>query len=80
MTGNGPATVITDLAVMGFDDRTREMILEAWFPGRSPADVLERMEFAVDVSRAAEVMAPTPEELKAKLEELFGKTEAKSEK
>jgi glutaconate CoA-transferase subunit B len=70
LTGNGPATVITDLAVMGFDDRTREMILEAWFPGRSPADVQERMEFEVDVSRARELEPPTERELKILREEV----------
>ncbi|MCU0563296.1 MAG: ketoacid-CoA transferase [Desulfobacterales bacterium] len=70
LTGNGPATVITDLAVMGFDDATREMILEAWFPGRSPADVLERMEFEVDVSCARELEPPTERELRILREEV----------
>jgi glutaconate CoA-transferase, subunit B len=70
LTGNGPATVITDLAVMGFDETTREMILEAYFPGKNPGSILERMEFAVDVSRARELEAPTERELRILREEV----------
>jgi glutaconate CoA-transferase subunit B len=70
LTGNGPATVITDLAVMGFDETTRAMILEAYFPGKNPGDILERMEFAVDVSRARELEPPTERELRILREEV----------
>jgi glutaconate CoA-transferase subunit B len=55
---------------MGFNDATREMILEAWFPGRNPSDVLERMEFEVDVSRARELEPPTERELRILREEV----------
>lgn len=64
LTGNGPSTVITDLAVMGFDDETREMVLEAYFPGKTPQMVLDNMEFAVDVSRARQLEPPTKRELR----------------
>ncbi|MCU0602614.1 MAG: ketoacid-CoA transferase [Desulfobacterales bacterium] len=64
LTGNGPSTVITDLAVMGFDDETREMVLEAYFPGKTPQMVLDNMEFAVDVSRARQLEPPTERELR----------------
>lgn len=64
LTGNGPSTVITDLAVMGFDEQTREMVLEAYFPGKTPGMVLDNMEFAVDVSRARELEPPTERELR----------------
>ena len=70
LTGNGPAAVITDIAVMGFDPTTREMVLEAFFPGRTPAEVLERMEFAVDVSAAVELEAPSARELRILREEV----------
>jgi len=63
LTGNGPTAVISDLAVMGFDDATKEMFLEAYFPGASPQKVLENMEFAVDVSRARELEPPSEREL-----------------
>jgi glutaconate CoA-transferase subunit B len=56
--------VITDLAVMGFDDETREMVLEAYFPGKTPRMVLDNMEFAVDVSRARELAPPSARELR----------------
>jgi glutaconate CoA-transferase subunit B len=64
LTGNGPSTVITDLAVMGFDERTREMVLEAYFPGKTPQMVLDNMEFTVDVSRARPLEPPTERELR----------------
>jgi glutaconate CoA-transferase subunit B len=64
LAGNGPTAVISDLAVMGFDDATREMFLEAYFPGASPQGVLENMEFAVDVSRARELEPPSERELR----------------
>jgi glutaconate CoA-transferase subunit B len=70
LTGNGPASVITDRAVMGFDEVTREMVLEACFPGQTPAGILECMEFAVDVSRARELEPPTERELRILREEV----------
>jgi glutaconate CoA-transferase subunit B len=56
--------VITDLAVMGFDSKTREMYLEAYFPGKTPQEILSNMEFAVDVSRARELEPPSERELR----------------
>jgi glutaconate CoA-transferase subunit B len=64
LTGSGPSTVITDLAVMGFDGTTREMFLEAYFPGKTPEMVLANMEFAVDLSRARELEPPSARELR----------------
>ena len=63
LTGSGPTAVISNLAVMGFDDTTKEMFLEAYFPGASPQKVLENMEFTVDVSRARELEPPSGREL-----------------
>ena len=60
----GPAAVITNMAVMGFDATTREMYLQAVFPGISPEQILGHMEFEVDTSRVREIPPPSPAELK----------------
>jgi glutaconate CoA-transferase subunit B len=59
----GPAAVITNMAIMGFDPTTREMILKAVFPGISPKQVLENMQFSVDISQVEEYSPPTGAEL-----------------
>ncbi len=59
----GPELVITNMAVMRFDDTTKEMYLAGYYPGVTKEAVLENMEFAVDVSRAEEVEPPTENEL-----------------
>ncbi len=64
LPGGGPAAVITNLAVMAFDETTREMVLESYFPGVTPQQVLDHMEFAVDVSRARETEPPSARELR----------------
>jgi glutaconate CoA-transferase subunit B len=64
LPGNGPSAVITNLAVMGFDAKTREMYLEACFPGKTFQEILDNMEFAVDVSRARELEPPSERELR----------------
>jgi len=60
----GPLMVITNMGVMRFDDTTKEMYLAACYPGISPDQILDRMEFSVDTSRAQEATPPTEEELK----------------
>ncbi|MGD9308292.1 MAG: CoA-transferase [Desulfosarcina sp.] len=59
----GPACVITNMAVMGFDAQTKKMYLRGCFPGVSQDAVLDNMGFAVDTSRAAPIAPPTAEEL-----------------
>jgi glutaconate CoA-transferase subunit B len=59
----GPACVITDMAVMGFDDDTRRMYLKGCFDGVSKAAILDNMGFAVDVSRARTIAPPSTVEL-----------------
>jgi glutaconate CoA-transferase subunit B len=59
----GPACVITDMAIMGFDAGTRQMYLKGCFEGVSKETVLENMGFAVDVSRAVPVPPPSAQEL-----------------
>ncbi|MFH1079805.1 MAG: CoA-transferase [Pseudomonadota bacterium] len=60
----GPTVVITNMAVFRFDDLTRQMYLAGFYPGITAQQILDNMEFTVDVSRAAEVTPPTDEELK----------------
>jgi glutaconate CoA-transferase subunit B len=59
----GPSVVVTNMALMGFDERTREMYLKGWYPGITPELILENMGFAVDISRAEQIPAPSRDEL-----------------
>lgn len=59
----GPAAVITNLAVMGFDETTRRMYLKGCYPGVTPEQVCDNTGFAVDVSRAAVLSPPSASEL-----------------
>lgn len=60
----GPSTVITNMAIMGFDDKTKEMYLKGCFPEITPRQVLDNMDFEVDISRSSKVPAPSQKELK----------------
>lgn len=60
----GPTVVITNMAVMRFDDQTKEMYLAHYYPSITPQKILDNMEFSVDISRATEAVPPTEEELK----------------
>lgn len=60
---NGPACVITDLAVMGFDPESKKMYLQGCYAGVTPEQVLEKMSFKVDISRAETVLPPSLREL-----------------
>jgi glutaconate CoA-transferase subunit B len=59
----GPYRVITNLAVMAFDEEDHRMYLEALYPGVTMDDVLRNTGFPVDVSRVEPLAAPSPEEL-----------------
>ncbi len=59
----GPAAVVTNMAVMRFDDKTRKMYLAGCYPGISAEQVQDQMGFAVDLSRARPVAAPSEDEL-----------------
>ncbi len=59
----GPAAVVTNMAVMGFDEETKNMYLRGCYPGITPGQVQDRMSFPVDLSRAVPVPAPTEAEL-----------------
>lgn len=64
LCSGGPAAVITNMAVMGFDDHTHEMFLQGFYPGVSPQQILDNMSFEVDISRAREVSPPSTQELR----------------
>lgn len=64
LPGGGPAAVITNMAIMRFDEETKEMYLSERYPGITTEEILENMDFQVDVSRAREVPAPSSDELK----------------
>jgi glutaconate CoA-transferase subunit B len=63
LPGRGPQAVITDMAVMGFDAKTHEMFLRSTYPQITPPQVLDRMGFAVAVSRCRPIHPPTAQEL-----------------
>jgi len=60
----GISMVITNLGVMRFDEQTDEMYLDKYYPGVSPQDILDNMQFRVDISRAQQAGPPTDHELK----------------
>jgi len=59
----GPDKVITDMGVMGFDPDTKQMILLGCFPGITPDQILDNMEFDIRTDRAEEIAVPTQTEL-----------------
>jgi glutaconate CoA-transferase, subunit B len=63
LTDGGPACVVTNLAIMGFDADSRRMYLRGCFQGVDQKDVLDNMGFSVDTSRAEAVPPPSAQEL-----------------
>ncbi len=64
LISGGPQMVVTNMAVMRFDEETKEMYLAGCYPGINVDTILENMEFKVDISRVKEIDPPTFEELK----------------
>ena len=60
----GPAVVVTNMAIMRFDENTKEMYLAGYYPGTNPKNILDKMGFGIDISRAVEVIPPSPKEIK----------------
>ncbi|MFP6558926.1 CoA-transferase subunit beta [Paraburkholderia sp. B3] len=50
LPGGGPARVITDLAVLGFDPDTKRMRIEALYPGVEAVDVQARCSFELGLA------------------------------
>jgi glutaconate CoA-transferase subunit B len=66
----GPVAVVSNLGIMKFNDRTKEMVLAEYYPGVTPEIVEENTGFPMDVSHAVESKAPTKEELRILREEI----------
>ena len=64
LPSGGPTAVITNMAIMGFDDHSKEMYLRGYFDGLEPKQIQDHMGFAVDTSRAHPVKPPSKGELK----------------
>ncbi len=60
----GPYLVITNMAVMGFDDNDHRMFLKTVYPGVQVADVVNHTGFDIDISRVAPTPPPSAEELR----------------
>lgn len=66
LPGGGPAKVITDMAVLGFDAETKRMRLESIHPGRKREEVVNATGFELVVpDDVATTPAPSSEELEA---------------
>jgi glutaconate CoA-transferase subunit B len=60
----GPACVISNKALLRFDDVSKEMVLDRTYPGITPEEIQAHTGFALDLSRAAPLDPPTAEELR----------------
>ena len=66
----GALAVVTNLGVMTFHERTREMALAEVYPGIPVHRVVENTSFPIDVSGAVESIPPSAEELRILREEV----------
>ena len=63
LSEGGPSAVVTNMAVMRFDEQSRKMYLAGCYPGISAEQVQDQMGFSVDVSRAKPIEPPSQTEL-----------------
>lgn len=71
LAGGGPEIVITDMAVLNFDNAEREMQLNALYPGITEKNVQEEVGWPVRLAaKIEEVSAPSVEELRLIREDL----------
>jgi glutaconate CoA-transferase subunit B len=63
LPGGGPAKVITDLAVLGFDGESRRMTLESVHPGVTVEQVVDATGFELLVGDVGETEPPSEHEL-----------------
>jgi len=64
LSPGGITCVVTSMAVMRFDDVSKEMYLDRFYPGITPQQILDHMDFTADISRARQADPPTEEELR----------------
>jgi glutaconate CoA-transferase subunit B len=60
----GVQVVVTDKAVMRMHPDTGEMVLDRYYPGVTPEEILNHMQFSVDTAHARQAEPPTERELK----------------
>jgi len=70
LLGKGPSKVITDLAILCFDDSTHRMKLEYVHPGVNLEDVQAQTDFELIIDKVSETQPPTDEELKVLREQV----------
>jgi len=66
----GPMAVVTNLGVLKFDQKTREMYLDAYYPFTEPEEIAAETGFPLDLSRARPCSPPTGGELKTLREDV----------
>ena len=71
LAGGGPEIVITDMAILNFDNTEREMQLNALYPGITEKNVQEEVGWPLGLAaKIEEVSAPSLEELRLIREDL----------
>jgi len=54
----GPIAVVTDLGIMKFDESSKRMYVDQYFPGVTLDQIIENTGFDIDVTRAVEASPP----------------------
>jgi glutaconate CoA-transferase subunit B len=60
----GPSCVISDKAIMRFNEVTKEMVLDRYYPGTTPGEIQDCTGFFMDIQHAKPLSPPTAEELR----------------
>lgn len=64
LKGKGPVQVVTDRCVFGFDEKTKEMVLEKLYPGVTPSEIQNLVAWELKISpELREVDPPTEEQI-----------------
>lgn len=69
LSRGGPIAVVSNLGVMKFHEKTKEMYLAEYYPGVTVDHIVEHTGFEMDVSKAVESEPPSLEELRILREE-----------
>jgi len=69
-SNTGPYKVITNMAVMGFDEKTKRMKLESIHPGYTIDDIVRNTGFELIIEDVKQTEPPTEQELKILREEI----------
>jgi glutaconate CoA-transferase subunit B len=70
LSRGGPVAVVSNLGIMKFHDRTKEMVLAEYYPGVTAKIIQDNTGFPIDGSDAVESTPPTAEELRILREEV----------